>query len=113
MHEHFDQAGEKTGHTVVTRESMWSESARGRVLALVQHEDSICKCGCGLPMQEAHRLQAFKVSHFRCYAQRAIEGEKKAHRAREEAEAKKNRLELPEDWGVGLHYYAAVHDPSD
>lgn len=112
MHEHQDLDGNITGRTIVTRESMWSDEARARALALQQHEDSICGCGCGLPVAEAHKQQGFLVDSFRCYARMAIEAGKKQAREKAEAEAKKARAELPENWDVGLHYYATVPDPS-
>lgn len=112
MHEHRDIDGNVTGSTVVTRESLWSDEARARALGLQQYEDSICGCGCNLPMAQAHRQQPFLVDHYRCYAGMAKEAGKKKHRADAEAEAKKNRTELPDNWETGLHYYVTLPDPS-
>lgn len=57
---------------VVTRESEWDETTRGRAIALIQAEADLCKCGCGLPMSIAHDpTQAFLVDTWVCYAGRA------------------------------------------
>lgn len=99
MHEHFDAAGEKTGHTVVTRESEWDDESRGRALRLIEYEDSLCKCGCNLPIAVAHKRQAFKVDHFTCYAGRAIEMKRRMDRKEHEKD---------DGWADGKHYYAVV-----
>lgn len=114
MHEHFAGEGPervKTGETIVTRESPWDDEARGRVLRLVEFEDSIHDCG--LPQSEAFTQQAFKVDHFRCYACMALAQGRRQHRTEAEREAKANRMELPEHWEEGLHYHVTLPDPSD
>lgn len=113
VHEHYDTDGNLTGRTVVTRESLWSESARERALELQRHEDSICRCGCGLPMPEAHKQQPFKVDHYFCWAGRSIEQAKRLHRNAAEKEAREKGQKLSEHWGEGLHYYAVLPDPSE
>ncbi len=100
----------RTGHTVVTRESEWDDESRGRALRLQEFEDSICRCGCGLPMAEAHKPQPFKVDSYIDYADRAIKGAERAARTKAEKEA---GGKLPEDWGDGRRFYAVIPDPSE
>lgn len=84
----------------MTRESAWDDDARGRALRLVEYESLLCKCGCGLPIAEAHNDQAFVVDKAVCYAQRAA---RKVARAAAE-EAKRNKK--PDGWDDGIHYFA-------
>lgn len=100
MHEHFDADDNRTGYTVITRESVWDDESRGRALRLTEYEASICKCGCGLPMSVSHVDQAFKVEKFKCYAGRAIR--MTSRRAAEDAKKAKR----PEGWDDGLFYFA-------
>jgi hypothetical protein len=112
VHEHFVD-GVKTGETIVTRESLWDDSARGRALALIAHEDSLCKCGCGLPVVDGHKKQLFKVHEVRCWAGRAVKVHEAAVRAEAEREAKQAKQDLDPTWNAGTYYYATVHDPSE
>jgi hypothetical protein len=68
------------GYVVITRESPWDDKSRARALALTEYEDSICRCGCGLPADMAHTKQPFKVHEVVCYATRAVEHLKARHR---------------------------------
>jgi hypothetical protein len=113
VHEHYNAVGIKTGETIVTRESLWDDSARGRALALIAHEDSLCKCGCGLPVVDGHKKQLFKVHEVRCWAGRAIKVHEAAVRADAEREAKQAKQDLDPTWNAGTYYYATVHDPSE
>ena len=103
IHEHFDQAGEPAGSTVVWRESMWDDEARDRAIALTMFEDGVCSC-CGLPVEKAYNPeQVFKVDKAVCHARRAID---KIERAEREKHKKAD-----EGWDAGHHWYAvAVED---
>jgi hypothetical protein len=102
VHEHFDATGKvRTGITVVHRESLWDEQSRGRALRLAEYEATICKCGCGLPIDVAHDpKQGFSIDRIVCRAGKAIA---KVRRA-DEAQAK--AAQRPEGWDDGLHYSA-------
>ncbi len=108
LHEHFDAEGKKTGHTVVTRESMWDEDARGRALRLQEFEDSTVN---GMPVAEAHKEQPFKVDKVVDYAARAIEALRRHDRL--EAERKFGKDKIPDGHFDGWHYYAELPDPSE
>ena len=110
MHQHYNADGDYTGHTVVTRESLWDESARGRALRLQEHEDAPVS-STGLPMAEAHKEQPFKVDKFVDYAHRAVERVKRADRA--DAEKKYGKDKVPEGLFDGHHYYAVLPDQSE
>lgn len=107
VHEHWavdpddPENGEKhklTGYTIITRESPWDEDTRARALALTEHEDSLCKCGCGRPAIETLRKDViYDVRGVRCAAGRAID-----HQRRLDREAHKD----DPTWDDGLHYYA-------
>lgn len=84
---------------------------RARAMRLQEHEDSICKCGCGLPMAEAHKAQPIKVEKFTDYAARAIEAEKRRDRLKAEKEFGKDKI--PDGHFDGVHYYAVLPDPSE
>lgn len=104
VHEHFDAAGKKTGHTLITRESEWDESSRQRATELHRYEKGLCGCGCGRPVKESYNPeQVYKVDHFTCMAGRALAIAKRM--AAEQAK-KDNNGELPEGWDDGRHYYA-------
>ncbi len=90
---------------------MWDESARERALELQRYEDSLCKCGCGLPMREAHKAQPFKVDTFTDYAAKAIEAMRRKDRADAEREFGKDKV--PDGHFDGVHYYAVIPDPSE
>jgi hypothetical protein len=100
VHEHFDADGNLTGTTVVTRESMWDDEARGRALRLAEYEASICP-KCGLPMAVCHDPdQAFAVHDSQCYGERAIERVEATHRKKDHED----------DWWRGRHFAAVPHD---
>lgn len=101
MHEHFDAAGEKTGHTIITRESMWDDESRSRALRLAEFEAGVCPCGCGLQMKVAHdEKSVMRVESFMCAARRAI-----TKVERDERKAHKDDHLLD-----GVYYYAVPHD---
>lgn len=65
--------------TVVTRESPWDDKSRARALALTEHEDSLCRCGCGLPADISHKKQDFLVHELVCYADKSIRALRRVH----------------------------------
>lgn len=101
-----DGDGVLTGYVVVTRESEWDDNTRARALALIEYEDSLCRCGCGLPRREAHRKQPFMVHTYTCYAQKAAESKRRA-----DHDAAKDTKEP--GWDDGLHYVAVPAKESD
>lgn len=104
MHEHFNAAGKKTGHTIITRESMWDDESRGRALRLAEYEDSLCTCGCNQPMRIAHdKKRLFRVEEFKCAAGRALTIHKRN-------EAEKHKKDKKPGWDDGLHYLVVPHD---
>lgn len=101
MHEHFDADGNRTGHTVITRESAWDDESRGRAMRLDEYERGMCRCGCGLPRRVAHDPeQTFKVERVKCQASRALA----QVRRQDLAAAQDQRRD--EGWSDGLSYYA-------
>ena len=108
VHEHFDAAGKKTGHTIITRESMWDDESRGRALRLAEFEAGMCPCGCGLPMAVAHDAKRpMRVETFVCQARRAMAAvERKAREKNKDAKPDRNGVL----WDDGLNYYAVPHD---
>lgn len=103
MHEHFDAAGNKTGHTVVTRESLWDDSSRARAMRLHDYERSICTCGCGLPYAVSHNPKTpLVVDSQVCYAQRTLTD----IRERETEQHKDDQT-----WSMGRHHF--VYVPTD
>lgn len=108
MHEHFDAAGVLTGTTVVTRESPWDDDSRGRALRLAEYTDSLCGCGCGLPITESRdATRAMFVESHVCYARRAIES---VSRADEKAARKADK---PDGWADGVIYTVVPLDPNE
>lgn len=107
VHEHFDADGNLTGSTVITRESAWDEQTRTRVLELAAFEDSLCRCGCGVPMDVAHKEGPFKVDTFTCWADRAM----RVKREYDEQQAKKDQL--PDGWNWGRHYFVVPVDETE
>ena len=93
-----------TGFVVVTRESPWNDESRARAIALTEHEDSICRCGCGLPRAIAHKKQPFTVHDSICYAGQAIDVVKRMHKAEHKDDEK---------WFEGRHYVAVPADETD
>jgi hypothetical protein len=91
----------RVGFVVITRETPWDEKSQARALALTEYEDSLCRCGCGLPRDIAHKEQPFLVHDFVCYAGRAIE----ALRAKHRVEHKGN-----DAWFDGRQYVAVPAD---
>lgn len=75
------------------------------MLALAAYEDTLCRCGCGLPAEVAHSKGAFVVDTFTCYAGRAIEAKRRMDRDAAKADKK------PEGWADGLHYWVRPHEP--
>lgn len=105
MHEHFDANDIRTGYTVVTRESAWDESSRGRALRLAEYDASFCSCGCGQPLEIARdNTIVFVVDEVKCHARRALD--KVSRERRETAE----KLHGP-GWDDGLHFTVRPHDP--
>ena len=105
VHEHYDADGALTGTTVVRRESEWDDETRDRALSLAAYQDSVCGCGCGLSVEDAHKDQPFVVDKFKCYARRAID-------LKREADVKRAKKEKwPDSWESGLHYFARPHKP--
>jgi hypothetical protein len=68
-----DGEGIRTGYVVVARESEWDDTTRARALALVEYEEGLCSCGCGLPREQAYLKQPFMVHKVTCYADKAIQ----------------------------------------
>jgi hypothetical protein len=108
VHEFYNAAGIKTGHAVVTRESMWDEMSRARALRLQEHEDSVNRFG--LSRAEAHKAQPFKVEKSTDYSERAVAAAERADRVKAE---KANNGKLPDGYGDGVHYYPILPDPSE
>lgn len=107
MHEHYDAEGKLTGTTVITRESEWDDETRDRVLLLAGYEDTLCRCGCGLPIDVAHAERPFIVDKVICQAGRALEQTRRQDR--EDAEKAKK----PDGWSDGLHYYVQPYEPKE
>lgn len=107
VHEHFDAAGKLTGTTVVTRESMWDDDARGRALRLAEYEADLCPCGCGLPRETAQSPAAMGVGKFTCYASRAIAVQKRRdqHDHKAEKDPRDRDGKPAARWDDGLNYY--------
>lgn len=98
VHEHHDSDGKCTGHTIVTRESVWDDSARARAIALVEHEEAIDQRTL-LPVDVAYDPDAkFVVTDVINRAEQAIETRKRM----DQAQAKKDRL--ADGWDDGLRY---------
>lgn len=92
--------------TVVHRESPWDNESQARAMRLIEHEDSLCPCGCGHPVAVAHDPDRYWfVDDFTCYAERAREGERR--KKRDQAKDA-NR---PDGWDDGLHYTVRPYDP--
>lgn len=105
VHVHYDAAGVETGRTEVTRESEWDDTSRGRALRLTEYKGSLCKCGCGNPVESAYDpKQAFIVHPIVCQAGRAIEQVRRA-----DTEKAKD-AQKPEGWDDGRHYVAVPHE---
>lgn len=98
MHEHFDAEGNKTGYTIVTRESLWDDDSRGRALRLQAYEDSI-DAASNIPAAEAFKDQTFDVTTHTNHAARLLAVERR--RLQKEAE-KGNGGKAPEGWDDGL-----------
>lgn len=77
------------------------------MLRLQEYEDTLCRCGCGLPIAVAHKSQAFKVDHYTCYAGAALE------RVRREENERADKANRPEGWDDGRHYFVVRHDEDD
>jgi hypothetical protein len=86
---------------------MWDDAARGRALRLTEYETSLCSCGCGLPMADAHKEQPFAVETFTCHAGRAIQ------QARRKANADAKAAKKPDGWDDGIYYLARPHKPKE
>lgn len=80
IHEHFNDADERTGYTVVHRETEWDEATRDRVVRAQEYEQSICSCGCGQPKEIAWdpTFEPWEVDDFTCYARKALETVRRA-----------------------------------
>lgn len=99
VHEHFDNDDQRTGYTVITRESAWNDESRGRALRLAEYEDDLCTCGCNLPREVAHdSQQTFVVDTIRCHARRALT---RVQRADDD----KHEKDQSPGWDDGLFYY--------
>lgn len=107
MHEHFDVDGNPTGTTVITRETEWDDDTRARVLEATAYEDMLCRCGCGLPIDQAHVKQPFLVHDSICYASRALETKRRA-----DAEAAK-KAGKPDGWDDGLMYFVTLPEDQE
>jgi hypothetical protein len=86
-----------TGYVVIARESEWDDNSRQRAIALTEYEDSVCRCGCGLPREIAHKKQAFDVDTVVCYAGRAM-------KQLEDIDREKHKDDPA--WFYGRHYVA-------
>lgn len=103
VHEHYDADGVYTGHTVITRESMWDDESRGRALRLAEHRKTLCPCGCGYPRDVAHDPErVVGVGSYVCMIQRAVEVAKRKDEAKHKGE-EPNRD--GSRWNDGRHYY--------
>jgi hypothetical protein len=101
-------AGIQTGYTVVTRESVWDESARARAIALQEHEESVNRFN--VPLSEAYKAQPFRVEKVVDYSERAVAAAERAARA---AAERANGGTVPDDYGDGVHHYPVIPDPSE
>jgi hypothetical protein len=100
-----DGEGIRTGYVVVARESEWDDTTRARALALVEYEEGLCSCGCGLPREQAYLKQPFMVHKVTCYADKAIQSRRRADRELHEKDKP--------GWDDGLHYVAVPAKPTD
>lgn len=108
MHRHFDMNDVQTGYTIVTRESLWDDSARARATRLQEYEESVNRFG--IPLVEAYKAQPFKVEQFTDYSERAVLAITRADRAKAERE---NGGTVPEGYGDGVNYHPILPDPSE
>lgn len=105
IHEHFDNDDQRTGYTIVTRESPWDDDSRGRALRLAEYENSMCGCGCNLPAAISYdESKVWAVDTITCQAGRALA---QVTRMESEAAEKQNR---PAGWSDGKHYYVVPQD---
>lgn len=72
------------------------------MLRLAAYKDTLCRCGCGLPLAEVRKVQPFLVDHYTCNADKAMKRKRRA----DEAEAKKNKWS--EHWADGRHYFVTL-----
>jgi hypothetical protein len=76
-------------------------------MRLTEYETSLCSCGCGLPIAEAHKKQSFVVDEVVCQARRALD--QVIRRKQKEAEDTKR----PDGWDDGLRYSVRPATPED
>lgn len=106
VHEHYDAKGAYTGHTVITRESLWDDESRGRAMRLAEYEAGLCR-HCGQPEHTAHKPgQPITVDSYICHPTRAVEIQRRA----DEAAHKDERPKDGGRWNDGRHYYAVPHE---
>lgn len=89
------------GVTVVVRESPWDDESRQKAIDLIEYEESLCHCGCGLPREVAWKKQPFMVHEAVCYAGKAIAELQEVHRKKHEQTGDY------EAFMRGRHYFAA------
>ncbi len=100
MHEHYDADGRLTGTTVVTHEPLYDDDDRAQALALDDHEQSRCPCGCGQPLTEAaDPTRAFVIEEHTCYARRALDRHERA------IADKADKANKPKGWADGVSHY--------
>lgn len=105
VHTHYDAEHNVTGYTTVERESVWTDETRARATLLVDSEDLICPCGCGLRVDVAHTKAPFDVAEVVCYAGRAVRQAERLRRSRAKADGE------PDGWDDGLFFVARPHSP--
>lgn len=100
VHEHFNDVGNRTGHTVVYRESPWDDASRASATEFVRWEQSIDPT-TRLPAEVAFTPGRFVVEDHTNYAEVSLA----RRRRKDEADAKKlNGGALPEGWNDGVTY---------
>lgn len=111
MHEHQikheDGTVETTGFTVVHRESEWDETTRERVQRLTDYEQSLCPCGCGVPIDQAWDpfFEPWSVDSFTCYARRALERVRRNWEKKHEGQG--------EGWADGIDHFVVPAEEAE
>jgi hypothetical protein len=113
VHEHQSVVGhnpdgtakvETTGYTVVTRESVWDAATLERVMRVVDYRESLCPCGCGIPVDQAWDpyYEPWSVDSFTCYARRALESVARRWQKQNEGQ--------PDGWADGVEHFVTAPD---
>lgn len=81
-HDHYDAAGEFTGHTIITREPEWDDRTRNRHLANAEFRAAV-HAGCGLHDSIASDDPYFTIEDSKCPVCAAIDAQMRSRAAQE------------------------------